>query len=80
MIGTYVDPPETLAQARRHDRNTARYLKLGLCRRCAPQAAWGHQLGFGRCNPPCEDCRPLVDTFPMEQINGWRSVPQKRKN
>lgn len=72
-----VDPPETLAQARRWDRAHAWYLRAGLCGRCASQMAWGHQIGWGRVHPPCESCLLIIGTFPLIQVNGWRSVPKQ---
>lgn len=72
-----VDPPETMGQARLWDATSAWYLKAGLCGRCASQMAWGHQIGWSRVHPPCEECRPFIDTFPLGQVNGWRSVPKQ---
>jgi hypothetical protein len=49
-----------------------------LCGRCAAQAAWGHQLGFSRIDPPCGVWEPLVDTFPVDKPGGWRSYSPRR--
>ena len=62
-------------QAQRWDAHVEAYKAGGLCVACAGQAAYGHQLGFNVIKPPCEDCRPLVDTFRGEPLaNGWRTV------
>lgn len=55
-----------MAQARAFDRKKKRYRRLGLCQPCAAQAAWGHQVGFGkgRINDPCAKCAPIVAGFP----------------
>jgi len=55
-----------------------RYLRLGLCHRCAAQAAWGHQLGFSQSKPPCPDCQPIVDTFPVRKPNNWHASSPHR--
>lgn len=68
--------PETHQQAAEWDRRNNGYIRLGLCYRCASQAAWGHQLGFSVVHPPCEGCQPLVATFPEEKSNGWRTAPR----
>ena len=65
--------PETHAQARWWDRRCNGYVRFGLCYRCAAQASWGHQLGFADIHSPCAACAPIVDTFPVERINGWRT-------
>lgn len=67
------DPAETLRQARTFDATKAHYERLGLCRICAAQAAWGQQLGFSWIKPPCHGCQPLVDTFPVSKPGRWRS-------
>lgn len=67
------DTAETVRQARTFDTTKAHYERLGLCRTCAAQAAWGQQLGFSRVNPPCHDCQSLVDTFPIAKPGRWRS-------
>jgi hypothetical protein len=67
--------PESPRTARRWDGAKAAYLRDGLCHRCAAQAAWGHQLGFSRIRPPCADCRPIVDRFPVSEASPWRRFP-----
>lgn len=67
------DAPETIRQAWTFDTMKRRYLRLGLCSACAAQAAWGHQLGFSRSNPPCADCQAAVDGFPSKRPNGWHA-------
>lgn len=69
---------ETVRQARIWDSNKKHYLSLGLCRPCAAQAAWGHQVGFSQSKPPCRKCQPFVDSFPTKRANGWRSLSQRR--
>lgn len=69
--------PETMAQAKRWEKVNQRYLKKGLCVKCASQASWGHQLGFKNVeHDPCETCRPIIDSFPVEhRMNtAWRSM------
>jgi hypothetical protein len=70
--------PETLSQARTFDRLNRRYLAVGLCYRCAAQAAYGHQLGFALSHQPCERCAPLVAELPTKRVNGWRSLAAER--
>jgi len=65
--------PETLAQAREWDKTRNHYRRLGLCHRCAAQAAYGHADGFSTVKAPCTDCLPIVATLPTAQPNGWRS-------
>lgn len=72
------DAPETIWQAGTFDSIKRRYVRLGLCSACAAQAAWGHQLGFSRSNPPCQECQPLVDTFPVKKPNRWHSWSPRR--
>jgi hypothetical protein len=68
------DPVETLRQARIFDSTKRHYERLGLCRICAAQAAWGHQLGFSRVTKqPCRECQPFVDRFPRARPGKWRS-------
>ena len=68
--------PETLGQAQNWDRIKKTYLALGLCDRCAAQAAWGHQCGFSLVEPPCLECAPLVAALPQAATkgSGWRRV------
>lgn len=68
-----LNQPETLRQARRWDGVKARYLTLGLCSPCAAQAAWGHQIGFSRIMPPCDECFPIVIRLPGRGAGDWRS-------
>lgn len=72
------DPVETFRQARYFDANKRHYQGLGLCGACAAQAAWGHQLGFSRIEPPCPECQPLVATFPVDKPGKWRSNSPRR--
>lgn len=81
--------PETVAQAIVWDVVKAKYVADGLCHACAGQAAYGHQLGWHYksnrpwpdadrgIKPPCEQCAPIVATFPIE-IPGspWRRWPK----
>lgn len=69
---------ETLSQVRYFDTLKRRYVGFGLCQRCAAQAAWGHQLGFSRVHPPCAECQPVVNTFPVRRANGWSSSSPRR--
>jgi len=73
------DPVETPGQARIFDAMKRHYERLGLCRACAAQAAWGHQLGFSRVvHQPCHECQPIVDTFPVARPGRWRSYSPRR--
>lgn len=72
------DRPETPRQARTFDHYKRHYVRLGLCRVCAAQAAFGHQLGFSRSKPPCNGCLAVVDSFPMAEPNDWRSSSPRR--
>jgi hypothetical protein len=69
-------PPETLTQAAEWERTKARYLGLGLCHKCAAQAAYGHQQhagGWSVINPPCFTCAAVVAQLPIETTNpAWR--------
>ncbi len=71
-------PPETLAQASFWERTRVRYLDVGLCDRCAAQAAWGHQKGAGgwsMIKSPCLRCAEVVSSLPMETPNPvWRKT------
>lgn len=70
---------ETLRQARTFDSTKGHYVKLGLCKPCAAQAAWGHQLGFSELlHQPCDVCQVLVDTFPVSEPGRWRSNSPRR--
>lgn len=68
------DQPETIRQAKRFDAINNHARMFGLCYRCAPQLAFGHQLGFARVHAPCVDCLPLLERLPLGQPNEWRSV------
>lgn len=70
-----VDTPETLGMVNTHECLTRRYVEAGLCLRCAVQAGYGHQLGWGEVNPPCATCKPIVATFPNVHTAAWRGVP-----
>jgi hypothetical protein len=74
--------PETMAQAVQWEKTKRRYLRAGLCHRCAAQAAWAHQPGAGGwkiINPPCPQCAELVAIFPWPTVNPvWRQVLRKR--
>lgn len=71
--------PETPAQAAAWERTKARYTELGLCDRCAAQAAWGHQRGAGgwsAIKPPCRLCVTAVAELPLETANPlWKKAP-----
>lgn len=69
---------ETTRQAATWERTANAYQEDGLCRGCAAQAAYGHQLGFGRIHPPCEDCQPTVAGLPLPAGRGtpWRKHPR----
>lgn len=75
---SYVDRDETLRQATTFEAMRRRYIRLGLCSRCAAQAAFGHQLGFSRSKPPCHECLPIVNKFPTAKPNQWRSNSPRR--
>ena len=49
------DKPETPRQAGTWQNTKTKYLAAGLCNGCAGQAAYGHQMGFHRIQPPCTD-------------------------
>jgi hypothetical protein len=72
------DQPETLSQAREWDHMRRRYGRLGLCNRCAAQAAYGHADGFSAVHPPCTGCVPAIATLPTSQPNGWRSQSRRQ--
>lgn len=81
--------PETSRQANRFERYRSHYSNLGLCDRCAPLAAYGHQHGFTALTTyetrspyagllidsgaPCQTCHSVVNAFPDSGANGWRS-------
>jgi hypothetical protein len=66
--------PESQRQAQRWEHCKGRYLSVLGCHRCAAQAAWGAQCGYGVVHQPCESCRPLVDALPVPTVNGWRKL------
>lgn len=68
---------ETQAQADEFSIMRSRYGKAGLCTRCAPQAAYGHQYGFSQVHPPCAGCAETVAAMPTAQPNGWRSQSRR---
>lgn len=68
--------PETPAQAAAWTVAKARYTRAGLCPRCAAQGAWGHQLGFSNVKPPCDQCQPIVATFPQRASASWSKLTQ----
>ncbi len=74
--------PETLDQAAFWEKTKTRYLRAGLCHRCAAQAAWAHQVGaggWGAIHPPCVGCVEIVEVFAYPTPNPlWRSVVRKR--
>jgi hypothetical protein len=74
--------PETLQQVAEWERTKQRYLRAGLCDRCAAQAAWANQRGAGgwsAIHPPCAGCLGIVELFAYPTANGlWRSVVRKR--
>ncbi len=74
--------PETLAQVAQWEKTKKRYLRAGLCHRCAAQAAWAHQPGAGGwmlIHPPCPLCAELVAMFAYPTPNPpWRAVLRKR--
>lgn len=69
-----LEESESFRQAKTWETVTRRYQREGLCRGCAGQAAYGHQLGFSRVNPPCGECAPIVDGFPCHAAGPWRRV------
>lgn len=73
------DEPETPRQARRWDDAYSRYLRAGLCSKCASQSAWAGQYGYDRAAPPCAECIPAMQSFPgADHVNGWKSIPERR--
>ncbi len=72
------ETPETPAQAKVWENTARKYQDDGLCRPCAGQAAYGHQLGFSRVQPPCDGCAPVVAGFPLPAGAGtpWRKWPR----
>ncbi len=71
--------PETAHQAAKWERVKNRYLRAGLCLRCASQAAWGHQCGFLAINPPCDDCAGVELPAWLTDHHGLRAVKWLRR-
>ena len=69
---------ETHRQAKTWENVKNKYLDCGLCHRCAGQAAWGHQNGFGSIHPPCSDCQSIVDGLPVDKAGPWRGSDSKK--
>lgn len=69
--------PETVYQATEWDHMKTRYMQRGLCHRCAGQAAWGHQNGFGTIKPPCSLCLPVIASFSRHEEGQWCSEPRR---
>lgn len=68
------EEPETKGQAANWELVKNRYLKAGLCHRCASQAAWGHQCGFTAINDPCDYCRWIAIPPRLIEQHGYRAV------
>lgn len=67
--------PETKGQAQRWDAIKRHAHTLGgLCYPCAVAFAYGTQLGYAQVNPPCPACAAVVASWPVCQLNGWRSL------
>lgn len=71
--------PETITQARHWELVKQRYLRCGLCHKCACQAAWGHQIGWTNLEyEPCPTCAPIVAQLPDATAStAWRKTPRK---
>lgn len=54
------DRPETFRQAQTWETVKGHYEDAGLDGGCAGQAAYGHQMGFRKVQPPCRTCAVLV--------------------
>jgi hypothetical protein len=74
---------ETLEQVAEWERTKRRYLRAGLCHKCAAQTAWANQVGAGGwevIHPPCAECAEIVELFAYPTPNPlWRSVVRKRR-
>lgn len=74
--------PESPRQVRDWEYAKHRYVRAGLCERCAALAAWAHQDGaggWGKLPPPCTGCVEIVEQFPYPTANPlWRAVMRKR--
>lgn len=65
---------EALRLVPRWDQVKAQYVNHGLCSLCAAQAAWGHQDGFRRIMPPCDECFSIIVRLPGKGAGDWRSL------
>lgn len=69
-------PAETMEQAPTWENTRNGYAALGLCDKCAAQAAWGHQQhagGWNSLHPPCVACAPIVAGFESPTTDAaWR--------
>lgn len=65
--------PETASQAASWQRIVNLAVDAGLCRSCAAQIAYGAQNGFATVHPPCAACAPLVASWPVARLSGWRT-------
>ena len=66
---------ETPSEAASFTTRNNRYRTLGLCPRCASQAAYCHAHGFTTIHPPCNGCAGLVASLPHRSSNpAWRKV------
>jgi len=77
--------PETPGQVEVWEQIKRQYVRLGLCHRCAAQAAYGHQLGFRALTTPpheggepCPECAPVVATFEFDAPGPWRKASRDR--
>jgi hypothetical protein len=68
--------PETVHEARRWQTRLNKYVKAGICHRCAGQAANGHRDGWANVRPPCGECWPTVNGWasPTGAPSGWHSL------
>jgi hypothetical protein len=73
-VGTFTDAPETPGMVAAWERNRNRYKRAGLCDYCGTKAAYGHQLGFARIEPPRVCCAAVMASFPVPKPNGWRAL------
>lgn len=65
--------PESASQAASWQRVVNLAVEAGLCRSCAAQLAYGAQNGFSTVHPPCRVCAPLVASWPVARLSGWRT-------
>lgn len=72
-----VPTPAEMAHAKEFDVMNNHYRNRGLCTRCAPQAAYGHQDGFAAVKPPCAACLPTILGFPTNEPGEWRSFSRR---